>query len=210
MELLSPLLHLSLIHLLMAMVPGPNTVVVGHCSAQVSRRAGLSAAAGVAAASVVWVSLSLLGIGALLLHAGELFRLLRLLGAAYLVYIGVKMLLVGGGAAAETPRLYRSPLRAGFLTTLGNPKSAIFWTSVFSVVVPAQAPSWFYGMVLALIGTQSFLWYGTIAMTFSLRVVRNGYARLNRIFTRIAGGCMLFFGLRIVDELRQELGARAV
>lgn len=116
----------------------------------------------------------------------------------------------GGGAAAETPRLYRSPLRAGFLTTLGNPKSAIFWTSVFSVVVPAQAPSWFYGMVLALIGTQSFLWYGTIAMTFSLRVVRNGYARLNRIFTRIAGGCMLFFGLRIVDELRQELGARAV
>lgn len=193
----------------MAMVPGPNTVVVGFCSASVSRRAGLLAASGVAAASLVWVSLSLLGIGALLLHAGDLFRLLRLLGAAYLVYVGVRMLLSASRPLSGAGPVYRSPFRAGFLTTIGNPKSAIFWTSVFVIVLPAQAPAWFYGAVLALIALQSLAWYGTVALALSAGFSRRHYARLAKALNRIAGGFMVFFGLRIADEVRAEFAAGA-
>lgn len=210
MELLAPLLHLSAIHLLMAAVPGPNTVTVGHSAAHVSRRAGVVAAAGVAVASLLWVSLSLVGVGALLASAGGLFHLLRLLGAAYLCYVGIRMLRGGRVGAAPAGRGARAPFRAGFMTTVSNPKSAVFWTSVFALVVPVGAPGWFYAVIPAQILLQSFLWYGFIALAFSSAPVRRNYLRLGVVFSRVAGACMIFFGLKIADELRRELALRAV
>lgn len=203
MDYLATLLHLSLIHILMAMLPGPNTVLVSYCSISQSRRAGLVAAAGVATASLIWVSLSLAGVGILLLNAGSLFRLLRLLGAAYLIYVGVK-LLRSSGNRMELPQttIYRSPFIAGLLTTLSNPKSAAFWTSIFSVLVPASAPSWFWAAVLALIAVQSLCWYGVVALVFSSPISRKHYANVSTILNRVSGGFMVFFGLKIMNDLR--------
>ena len=212
MTFLPFLMHVAAVHLLMAMVPGPNTVVVSYCSAAISRKSGLKAAGGIAAASLVWVSLSLLGIGLMLLQAGEVFRLLRLAGAAYLIYVGIRMLrfrVLSGNAAVAAPS-YRSPFLAGFLTTLSNPKSAVFWTSVFTLVLPPEAPAWFYGAILVLIATQSFLWYSAVALTLSTEFSRRNYARLTKVLNRIAGAFMLFFGLKIANDLRVELAARAV
>lgn len=209
MELLPFLLHLSAIHLFMAMVPGPNTVVVSYCSAGVSRRAGLAAALGIAAASMVWVSLSLAGIGLLLQQAGEFYRLIRLAGAAYLIYVGFRMLRPRPRPeAAGAMPVYRSPLAAGFLTTLSNPKSAVFWTSVFALVVPAQAPVWFHLTVLLLIALQSLAWYGLVAMVLSTPFSRRHYARLSAALSRIAGAFLLFFGLKLANDVRVEIAAR--
>ena len=145
MDLLPSLIALAGMHLLMAMVPGPNTVVVSHFSAAQSRRHGLAATAGVVLASLLWVGLSLAGIGLLLQEAGTLYRLLRLLGALYLLYIGLRLLrgawrrpttsTAPAPAPAPAPAqalgwLGNRPFTAGLLTTLSNPKSAVFWTSV--------------------------------------------------------------------------------
>jgi threonine/homoserine/homoserine lactone efflux protein len=211
MDLLPYLLHIAAIHLLMAMVPGPNTVVVSFCSAGIARTAGLKAALGVAAASFIWASLSLAGIGVLLAHAGDFFRLIRLLGAGYLIYVGIRMLRARAGSEADArPPVYRSPFWAGFLTTLSNPKSAVFWTSVFALVVPAHAPAWFYGAILAVVTLQSFLWYGTVAMALSSPFSRKHYARLTTVLNRVAGSCMVFFGLKIANDVRAEIAARVV
>ena len=203
MDYLATLLHLSLIHILMAMLPGPNTVVVSYCSISQSRRAGMIAAAGVAMASLIWVSLSLAGIGIILLNAGNLFRLLRLLGAAYLIYVGVKLLRASGNRI-ELPRttIYRSPFVAGMLTTLSNPKSAVFWTSIFSILLPASAPPWFWAAVLCLITVQSLCWYGVVALAFSSPVSRKYYANVSTALNRISGGFMVFFGLKIMNDIR--------
>jgi threonine/homoserine/homoserine lactone efflux protein len=143
------------------------------------------------------------------MHAGDLFRLLRLAGAVYLVYVGYKLLRFRGGAQAAGPAdVYRSPFLAGFLTTLSNPKSAVFWTSVFALVVPAHAPVWFYGLVLALIAVQSLAWYGTVALVLSSPFSRKHYARLSGAVNRIAGACMLFFGLKLANDVRAEIAAR--
>jgi threonine/homoserine/homoserine lactone efflux protein len=66
MDLLPNLLMLAGMHILMAMVPGPNTVVVSYYAATVGRRTGLLAVSGIVLASLVWVVLSLVGVGALL------------------------------------------------------------------------------------------------------------------------------------------------
>lgn len=205
-EAVSLLLQLSALHLVVAMVPGPNTITVGHCAASLSRRAGLTAAAGVAAASVVWVSLSLAGISVVLMQAGDLFHLFRLAGAAYLVFVGVRLLRARretvDGLPAAVPR---SPFLAGLFTTLGNPKSAVFWTSVFALTVPAEAAAWMNGAIVALIGVQSMAWYAVVALAFSAPLSRRHYAGLGRIIDRIAGAVMLFFGLRIAADLRNEI-----
>lgn len=206
MELLPTLAYLSAIHLVMAMVPGPNTVVVSYCSVGMSRRAGLSAAFGIALASLMWVSASLAGIGALLVHAGDVFRLIRLAGALYLIYVGIRLLRSQPSATGTTSApVYRSPFLAGLLTTLSNPKSAIFWTSVFAVVLPANPPAWFYGAVLTLIAVQAFFWYATVALALSSDFSRRHYERLGRALNRIAGACMLFFGLKIASDLGKEV-----
>ena len=215
MDLSTSLLALSAMHILMAMVPGPNTVVVSHFSASVSRRAGLAAMAGIVLASLLWVALSLAGIGVLLLEAGWLYRTLRLIGAAYLVYIGIRLLLSArraapqGGGANPLGRLSRAPFTAGLLTTLSNPKSAVFWTSVFAVAVPPQAPAWFYAAVLGIITVQSALWYSAVALILSTGLARRHYAGCARWLDGIAGAVMLALGLRLGDTVRRELMGQA-
>lgn len=204
------LLQLSVMHILMAMIPGPNTVVVTYFSARASRREGLKAVAGIVLGSAAWVILSMMGVGVLLLDAGILYRALRMAGAAYLIYIGIKMLVAGVRPASDQrpAQAARSPMLAGLLTTLSNPKSAVFWTSVFVLVVPAHAPVWFYGAVVMLIVVQSALWYATVALALSTDFARRHYMRFTPWLDRIAGIIMIGLGCKLADEIRREVFGR--
>ncbi len=210
MSLTATLLQLSLLHILMAMIPGPNTVVVSYVSARLSRRAGMMAVGGVVLGSAIWVTLSMFGVGVLLLEAGFLYRALRWLGAAYLIYVGIRMLMAGlrPMEAQRPPQAARAPLLAGLLTTLSNPKSAVFWTSVFVLVVPAHAPVWFYVAVVALIVVQSFAWYAFVALVLSTDFSRRHYQRFAQWLDRLAGVIMIGLGLRLAYELRHEMMER--
>jgi threonine/homoserine/homoserine lactone efflux protein len=199
-------------HILMAMVPGPNTVVVSYYAATAGRRTALLAVSGIVLASLVWVVLSLLGVGVLLQEAGWLYRAMRLIGAVYLVYVGIVMLRAswrrGAGTPAPARTFARSPFVAGLLTTLSNPKSAVFWTSAFLVAVPAHAPLWFYALVVLVIGVQATLWYGTVAFALSTGVARRNYQRLAATLDRIAGAVMIALGIRLANEVRAEIAVQ--
>lgn len=209
MEFVSPLATLAGMHILMAMIPGPNTVVVTYLSATQSRTAGLAAVAGIVTGSLIWVTLSLIGVGTLLQEAGALYRLLRGLGALYLIYLGLRMLLSARGARKESApnHLGRAPFATGLLTTLSNPKSAIFWTSAFLVAVPAHAPAWFQAAVLAVIAVQSSLWYGGIALLLSTEAAKRRYARIAAPLDRTAGAVMIALGLKVANDVRAEIAA---
>jgi len=195
---------LAVLHILAAATPGPNLVVVGHRAAAVSRTSGLLAVAGVALATLFWVVLSLAGIGVLLQQAGELYHWLRLIGAGYLLYAGGRYLLAAARPAAQEPLAAvprrGSPFRAGLLTTLSNPKSGIFWTSVFALAVPPAAPAAFYAVAVAMVMAQTTLWYGLAALIFASAPSRRVYARLARWLEAIAGTALLTFGLRLAVE----------
>lgn len=215
MEFVPNLLALAGMHILMAMLPGPNTVVVSWQSATRSRRDGLLTVAGVVIASLIWVALALWGVGALLLEAGWLYRTLRLAGAAYLVYVGIRMIRAGwrkgaGEMATRPPRIFgKSPFVMGLTTTLSNPKSAVFWTSAFLLAVPPHAPGWVYAAILAIIAVQSSAWYGFLALFFSTGFARAQYLRLARKLDLFAGAVMVALGLKLADEVRRELTVRA-
>lgn len=214
MEFLPNLIGLAGMHIMMAMLPGPNTVVVSWYAATRARQQGLQAAAGVVLASLLWVSLALWGVGALLVEAGWLYRLLRIVGSAYLVYVGFRMLRAGWAgktAAADTPPplANRSPFVTGITTTLSNPKSAVFWTSAFLLAVPAHAPGWVYAAILLIVAVQSALWYGALALFFSAGFARRLYLRITGYLDLAAGAVMIALGLKWADELRREIVAEA-
>jgi threonine/homoserine/homoserine lactone efflux protein len=212
MALWHNLLHLSLIHILVAMVPGPNTVIVSHFSAADSRQAGLKAVAGIAMGSFAWVTLSLFGVGVVLLEAGAVYRALRIAGAAYLAFVGLRMLWSAWWSSAASPgkpaQARRSPVLAGLLTNLSNPKSAVFWTSVFVLIMPPHPPVWFMLAAIGIAVGQTALWYSLVALFLSTPLARNGYARLVRWMDAVAGAVMLGLGLKLADDVRAEIAAR--
>jgi threonine/homoserine/homoserine lactone efflux protein len=176
-----------------------------------SRRHGLLAAAGVVIASLVWVAFSLAGLGILLLDAGWLYRLLRLLGAAYLVYVGCRLMLqsfrqpLPEESASTVAMPAGRPFLRGLMTTLSNPKSAVFWTSLFTVSVPPEAPAWFYAALLAIVAIQSTLWYASVALFLSTATARRLYRPVGRWLDRITGAVMVALGLRLAWQVRAEL-----
>lgn len=212
-SLLPALAGLAVMHLLAAATPGPSIAMVSYLSVSRSRRDGLLAAAGIVVASLTWVVLCLAGVGALLIEAGALYRALRLLGAAYLVWLGGRALIAAvrrpGAAttpAARLPLAVRRPFLIGLLTTFSNPKSAVFWTSLFIVAVPPQAPAWFYAAIVAVILVQSSLWYGFVALALSTGGMRRLYGRAARWLDGATGTVMVALGLRLAWEVKRELG----
>ncbi len=113
--------------------PGPTVILVVSYALQQGRRAVLPSVTGVALGDLVAVSVSMIGLGALLLASAELYTLLRWIGAAYLVYLGIRLLRSQPAAwsdAADTrSRTGGEMLRTTFFVTVLNPKGIVFFVA---------------------------------------------------------------------------------
>jgi threonine/homoserine/homoserine lactone efflux protein len=115
--------------LALAVVPGPAVLYIVAQSVHGGRRAGVVSALGVASGGLVHVLAAVIGLSAILAASAEAFTVVKLLGAAYLVYLGIRTLLGRddriGGRAAE-PTLGRT-FRQGIVVNVLNPKTALFF-----------------------------------------------------------------------------------
>src|SRR3546814_15799712 len=103
------------------------------------------------------------------------------------------LLLPGGTDRTVSAAVAKAPFRRGLVTTLSNPKSGVFWTSVFAVAVPVGAPSSFHVAAVTLILVQSLLWYGLVALWFASGPARRGTRRAANKIGRASGryrGCV--------------------
>src|SRR4051812_35492459 len=110
---------------LLIVMPGPDTAMVTKNALVGGRRSGVFAAFGVTIGLVVWTTAAALGIAALLHASSVAFLTLKILGAAYLVWVGIGMLRSRGITAETADPASRSGVRAmrqGLLCDLGNPK----------------------------------------------------------------------------------------
>lgn len=127
------------------LVPGPTVILVASYAMTHGRKVALATAAGVAAGDFVAMSASLLGLGALVLASAELFVLLKWIGAAYLVYLGMRLLRArpGSGLGEVTAgRAVRPAALFGhaFTVTALNPKSIAFFIAFVPQFIRAEAP----------------------------------------------------------------------
>lgn len=152
------LLQIAIVYLFALISPGPNFFMVTQLSLAGRRGLGIASAFGVGTGSTLWAALAMLGFAAVLQHIEWLYHGVRVAGALYLLWFGIKLLRSGARrdvdmaeGAERTPvaplpppdrRAWLRTWRAGFLTCLTNPKSCVFWTSVFAAVFPAHPPLW--------------------------------------------------------------------
>ena len=207
METLAGLLLLSLIWLLTVMTPGPNFLVTSQTAAGRSRSEAMWIALGVSVAGGVWAAASMAGLGLLMTEAGGLARALKWVGAAYLIFLGIKTLLgagqplpnpasIAGQGAATAGRA----VRRGLLTSFANPKTAAFFASLFVLVLPPAPPLLLQLGIVGLVIGISLLWYGFVACLFSLVPVRAWYARCRRWVERAVGALLIGLGGRLALE----------
>ena len=203
MEQVVTLAGIALALLFVAMSPGPAFIVVSQQAVARSRDAGVITALGVSVGSVVWVMLVIFGIAFVLEQAAWLYVVLRLIGGAYLVYLGVQLWRGARKPMTEEPcdegmghTLWR-PFWRAILIQLLNPKAAVFFGSVFLTMLSPDAPAWVQGVALGMVFVIEFGWYLVVATTLSSKPARRVYARAKIWIERVAGAWLALFGLKL-------------
>lgn len=186
--------------LLLNITPGPDTLyIVGRSSSQ-GLRAGVAAALGVGAGILVHISAAAVGVSALFAASATAFTVLKLVGAAYLVYVGISLMRL---SAASVPALQAAGLRTvfvkGFWTNVLNPKVALFFLAFLPQFVDPSAAHktlalLFLGLVFNVNGT---LWNLFVAWSAAHvgRVLVRG--RAAAWFNRAVGAVFVLLGVRL-------------
>lgn len=187
------------ITLLAVISPGADFAMVTRNSLLRSRRAGLLTALGIGLGVLVHVGYTLLGVGLLMQQSTWLFDVVKLLGAAYLIYLGVTMLrsrpegdLPSQPVAALSDM---AALRTGFLTNALNPKTTVFVVSLFLQIVGQDTPlatQLAYGGFISL---AHVAWFCIVALCFSDQRVRARLLAVRHWIDRAFGGMLVGFGL---------------
>jgi threonine efflux protein len=116
-----------------------------------------------------------------------------------------------GVNVADAAGIRMSPaaaFRLGFLTNIMNPKSALFFGSVFATALPLQPSSELLAAAVAVVVVNALFWHMLLAIAFSHRLVQAMYARQRLIISRIAGALVGVFGLRLLFAVASEARSR--
>jgi threonine/homoserine/homoserine lactone efflux protein len=181
--------------------PGPDTALTIRNSLAGGRRAGVLTALGVSTGQACWTAAASAGVAALLVASEPVFRALRLVGAAYLVWLGAQALWSAwsGVRRHERPGPRRTaPFRQGLLSNLANPKMAVFFTSLLP-----QFGSASFGALLGLgllFCTMTLAWLAAYAFAVARAgdVLRRSNVR--RAVDAVTGTVLVAFGARLAAE----------
>jgi threonine/homoserine/homoserine lactone efflux protein len=187
----------------LVLVPGPAVMLVMQQSLSRGFRSASYVALGVLSADLVWATAASLGVTAVLVASEPAFFTLRLMGAAYLIYIGLRLVFARHDATSapvgeldDAPQQPRHALsfRRGFLCDMTNPKTVIAFTSVIPQFVGVDAhvlmPT-LLGVTFAFLGFLSLLLYAAL-FGRSARVLRR--PRLTHRLLRTSGVALVGFG----------------
>jgi threonine/homoserine/homoserine lactone efflux protein len=191
--------------LLLAITPGPDTLYIVGRSSVHGWKWGATAALGVGAGIFVHIAAGALGLSAVLAASATAFSVVKLAGAAYLVYLGITLLL-SRSTAPKAERASAAPISLprvfaeGFLTNVLNPKVALFFLAFIPQFIDTDAPSKpaafaFLGVVCNTIGTLWNLFTAWYAARVGDRLKRAGIWRA--WLNRIVGGMFVFIGVKL-------------
>ncbi|MER5441517.1 LysE family translocator [Streptomyces sp. NPDC002790] len=208
------LLGWMLVALLGVMTPGLDTMLVLRHTMLGGRRAGLTVIAGITLGCLAWGTASIVGLSALLTASQLAYNVVRVLGAAYLLWLGGSALwrtLPRNRSAAAVGEQDEAPattgalaaLRAGMVTNLLNPKVGVFYMSVLPQFMPHGPSSGAWGFLLVAIHlTVGVLWYSPLVWAASKARRLLLRQRVKRWLDRISAGVLVGLGLKLATEAR--------
>lgn len=192
--------------LLLNLMPGPDSLLVMLRTGSQGWRAGLMAALGISSGVMVHVVCAALGLSALLAASAELFMLVKLVGALYLVYLGVTMLRQRRQTARQSlgalPNLWQI-YRQGVLTNVLNPKVALFFLAFMPQFIVPEAPHKALAFVLlgTLFNISGTLWCLLLVWFTSSARQRIGLPTwVKSWLQRAMGGLFVLLGIRLATQ----------
>jgi threonine efflux protein len=202
MTYLPLLVSLLVVDLLAAISPGPNFVVVAQAAIWGSFRQAAAVVAGILTANLLWCIGVALGLSALFDLAPWLYGTMKVLGGTYLIYLGVTLWRAKSRGALTSEASFQLALPAalarGLLTNLANPKSVVYFSSVFALFLGPATPFWVTALAIGIVLLDTVLWYGAVAALFSRVRIRRRYAALEKPINRTTGTVMIGFGARLL------------
>jgi threonine/homoserine/homoserine lactone efflux protein len=198
------------VSLLVIVTPGQDTALTVRNTLIGGRRAGLFTALGVASGLAFWAVTASAGVTALLVASEPAFLALKLGGAAYLVWLGIQSLRAaarGSSLHADADVADRRPpgrfLRQGLISDLGNPKIAVFFTSLLPQFTPHGGGTFLPLLGLGLLFCALTLVWLTL---YSIAVARArdllSRTRVRRAFDAVMGATLVALGVRLAAEHR--------
>jgi threonine/homoserine/homoserine lactone efflux protein len=201
-----PLLFVGIVALL-TVTPGADMAMVARSVIGGGRRDAFATTLGISAGCLVWAGASTLGIAAVLAASQTAYDALRLLGAAYLVWLGAQSLVAAWRGAEPAPRgvtrRRRSPFRQGLLTNLLNPKIAVFYSTFLPQFIEPGDPALVVSMLLAGVHIALGLaWLSLYAWLLDRAVTAFRGSRVRRALDALTGSVLVGLGLRLAAERR--------
>jgi len=180
--------------------PGQDTALTIRNTLLGGRRAGVGTAFGVVSGQLAWALATSAGLAALLLASAPLFTAIRLAGAAYLVVLGAQALAAAVRGRPHQDRIHRrrsSAVRQGLLSNLGNPKMAVFFTSLLPQFAASFTGMLSLGLLFAAL-TLSWLSLYALAVARASGLLRK--TRVRRALDAVTGLALVALGLRVAAE----------
>jgi threonine efflux protein len=197
---LTTLATIMILHWVALVTPGANVLLISQLAASGQKRSAVFASFGVATVALVWASLAILGLNAVFIAVPQLRIAVQIIGGLYLIYVATKLWRSGDSSnntsVSEMSNL--AAYRLGFLTNITNPKSALFFGSVFAAALPAEPTTTLLMVAVALIVFNALIWHVFLALAFSHPRVQAGYARQRKWLNRIAGTIVGVIGARLL------------
>ena len=181
-------------------IPGPGNLALVTSTSKGGMKGGLAATFGVILGDQVLMWSAVAGVAALLHAYPDAFNAIQWLGAAYLAWLGIKMILAKPGAAPVLNITAGHYLRQALMITLLNPKAILFYMAFFPLFVdPAtQMGLLTYGFMAATIAFLTFLYgLGATLLTYFLANRMRSNPMIGRMLEKVAGVALLAFGLKL-------------
>jgi RhtB (resistance to homoserine/threonine) family protein len=199
---MAEIIAVSTIAIFMAMLPGADFVMVTRTSIYNGRLAGLYMSLGMCLSVCIHASYSIAGLAVVIANSSWLFSAIKYLGAAYLIYIAWQLLTTRELLNKEQSNIttHMSPfiaLRLGFTCNILNPKTAIFFLSIFTQVVSVDTPLIMqisYGLIIML---AHFIWYSGIALLLSHPNLLPRFNRQKQKIDKVAGFILMIIAIKL-------------
>jgi RhtB (resistance to homoserine/threonine) family protein len=185
-----------------AMLPGPDFAIVTKNTLLHSRRAGFFSALGIASAIAIHMTYCALGLAILIYQSPILFNIIKYIGSAYLIYLGVRSLLekIPEKIIAKEKKVTKTHLsniisfRQGFLCNLLNPKATLFFLALFTMIIKPNTPSYWLIIYAIEIILTALIWFSVLTWVLSHPRVTKMLERSEKYIAKLLGIFLIIFG----------------
>lgn len=184
--------------------PGPDLVVAIRNSIAYGRLTGFWTALGFGFGVLVHVTYTSFGLAALISQSIFIFTIIKMIGAVYLIYMGVKALRSNGIKEIDVEEApSKKPISAfkawsqGFITNIFNPKATLFFLALFSQFINQSDPLWIYAVYGGVCFGLVVVWFSLVSVFLTIPRIRNKFLSISKWVDRVCGTLFIALGIKL-------------